>query len=371
MKAAILFMFVMFASSYSCAETVILKNGDEFNANVIQKDEKSIVLDYKGSALAYYPFEIESIGGKPVKPEEGRLQDKADIKAREQTIKVRAVKAEEYVKRADVFRSKATFDLAMKNASNALAIQPGYAQAYVSRGLIYAAQNQPLEAIADYTKAIGLNAKYEEAYYLRGLVHAAIGKRDEAIADYTKAIELSPKYIQAYLNRGVSYANKGNAEEAISDMSRAIKINPNVPEAYYLRAVVYTNKGNFDQAIADYTKAIELNGNHIQSYLNRALVYAYKAKFNQNEDPNSPRAFINIGATYKNKDLYLKAVSDCNKAIEIDPDLADAYITRARVYMMMQDYKSAWDGIKKVESMGYKIEPGLMAELRRLSGKND
>jgi tetratricopeptide (TPR) repeat protein len=42
---------------------------------------------------------------------------------------------------------------------------------------------------------------------------------------------------------------------------------------YHNRAVVYEKKGQYDQAISDYTKALEIDPNLADAYHNRGVVY--------------------------------------------------------------------------------------------------
>ena len=60
---------------------------------------------------------------------------------------------------------------------------------------------------------------------------------------------------------------------------------------------------DYNGAIADYTKAIELNPNYANAYYNRGI-----SKHNLKD--------------------YNGAISDYNKAIEIDPNYANAYYNR-------------------------------------------
>lgn len=60
----------------------------------------------------------------------------------------------------------------------------------------------------------------------------------------------------------------------------------------------------YDQAISDYNKAIEINPTNIQSYNNQ-------------------------GNAYFKKGLYDQAISDFNKALEINPGFAEAYFNKA------------------------------------------
>ena len=44
-----------------------------------------------------------------------------------------------------------------------------------------------------------------------------------------------------------------------------------MPIAYYNRGLAYWKKGDFDRTIVDFTKAIELNPNFAEAYYNRGV----------------------------------------------------------------------------------------------------
>jgi len=69
---------------------------------------------------------------------------------------------------------------------------------------------------------------------------------------------------------------------------------------YNNRGIAYGEKGQYDQAISDFNKAIEINPRYGQAYNNRGIVYRLKGQYDQ-------------------------AISDFNKAIEINPRDAQTY----------------------------------------------
>ena len=80
--------------------------------------------------------------------------------------------------------------------------------------------------------------------------------------------------------------------------------------------------------IEHYTKAIEVDPNMVEAYVNRAIVYT------------------NLGQ-------YELAVEDCNKAIELDPTLPTIYINRAYNYNCMKEYhKAIVDCTNVINNMG-------------------
>ena len=99
-----------------------------------------------------------------------------------------------------------------------------------------------------------------------------------------------------------------------------------------------------DKAIADFTKAIELRPDVAQAYNNRGNVYTNKGDFG-------------------------KALEDLNKAIEIDPNYANAYNNRASIHMKMQNYDQSWEDVHKAEALGVLVEPKVLEELKKVSGR--
>jgi len=78
-------------------------------------------------------------------------------------------------------------------------------------------------------------------------------------------------------------------------------------EWHFDKALELKDESRYDEAIEEYTKAIELDADLAMAYVNRAVAYG-------------------------NKGQYDLAIADCNKAIELDPSGALAYYNRAWAY---------------------------------------
>jgi tetratricopeptide (TPR) repeat protein len=76
--------------------------------------------------------------------------------------------------------------------------------------------------------------------------------------------------------------------------------------AYNNRGIAYARKGQYDQAISNFNKALEINPRDIKAYHNRGHAYAEKGQYDQ-------------------------AISDYTKALEMNPRDARAYNSLAWV----------------------------------------
>ena len=97
---------------------------------------------------------------------------------------------------------------------------------------------------------------------------------------------------------------------------------------YYNRGIDKYDIGDYYGAISDYTKAIEINPNLHQAYYNRGWIKSSKLKD------------------------YYGAISDYTKALEINPSDADAYNNRGRAKYLLGDNKGACKDAKEAASLG-------------------
>jgi len=139
--------------------------------------------------------------------------------------------------------------------------QPRCAEAYVGRGLGYFARNQLDLAIKDYTDAIAIDAADYVAYYNRGLAYLYKIEFDKAIADFSKVIELQPTMIQAYTNRAFVKIIKKDYQSAITDLKKALTIDANNFDANYNLAGAYLALGDKKKALYYNNIALKINPN--------------------------------------------------------------------------------------------------------------
>ncbi len=84
---------------------------------------------------------------------------------------------------------------------------------------------------------------------------------------------------------------------------------------------------------------------------------------------NDPVAHTIRGIAYAEKGQYDQAISDFNKALEINPRYATAYYNRGIAYKDKGQYDKAWEDVHKAQDLGHKIHPGFLKDLRKASGR--
>jgi tetratricopeptide (TPR) repeat protein len=92
------------------------------------------------------------------------------------------------------------------------------ADAHRHFGNLYSNRREHEIAIRNYSRALALDPMYTQAYLSRGVLYwREIGDQERAIDDLTRVLELNPTWVEAYFNRGIAYKLHGEPEKAATD----------------------------------------------------------------------------------------------------------------------------------------------------------
>lgn len=229
--------------------------------------------------------------------------------------------------------------------------QPTTSDTKITSGRARAADEDWDGALARFDHAILLDPQNAHAHSDRGYVKEKKNDVEGALRDYAMAILLDNKCIEAYCNRGILRKSQGDLKGGLEDLNEAIKLNPELSQAVFHRGAIRDTLGELEGAMADYTKAIKLNPKLVEAYQNRS---ALKARTNDTEgaledsdeavrlqeetSPTSPsfQRLIAGRAKVQNED-WDGAFADFNKAIELDPNNAEAYNDRGYLKVQKAD----------------------------------
>jgi TonB family protein len=184
-------------------------------------------------------------------------------------------------------------------------------------------------------------------FYAKGAAYVVLKNYDMALASFDQAIQQDPQKIIAYIRRGRLYFQRGDFARALADLDKAIQLetgrgagieqskasskrekDPSPSDvqrdprpwfenfrpgaAYIDRGRLYIQQDNNDRAIADFTKAIEL-------------------------DPEGANAYNLRGVAYANKLDFDSAIANFDKAIQFDPVLKNAHNNRGFAFSQKGD----------------------------------
>jgi len=137
-----------------------------------------------------------------------------------------------------------------------LALDPENVEAYYRRGEVYYwSNNLPNHlgrAIDDFTQAITLDPTYAHPYKLRGAAYFDQREYELALADFDRFLEIEPNSGEGYYRRAEAYAQLGNDEAALADFDQAISYDPENDGYYARRGDINDTLGNLQEAMDDY-----------------------------------------------------------------------------------------------------------------------
>ena len=142
-------------------------------------------------------------------------------------------------------------------------------------------------------------------YYLDYAIYdIQCNKYEEALEKLNKSLNLKSNWEIPYFYRGVVNQALDKLDDAILDYTKALKFNDKMTDAYYNRAKILLSRKDIqnpdiNRAVSDLEKALELDENFIQA------LYA-------------------MGAAQKKLENYEKALYYLEKAIELEPDFIHA-----------------------------------------------
>ncbi|MBR1647189.1 MAG: tetratricopeptide repeat protein [Selenomonadaceae bacterium] len=265
----------------------------------------------------------------------------------------------------------------LDESKKALETDPTNADALASRARAHVKANQLEVAKDEITQAIALNPNNNEYKVILGNVYFAAGEYDNALDTYNQVLTVDANNVEAYFQRGMIYFDRDkDYDKAIAEFDIAVAKNPDYAEVYYKRGMAYFNKNlnnsdmlnrnappnNLIGAFDNFSKyltfdnapnkadATQLRKNVAGMLYERyrmtgetELAEKYFSFFN---DGGDAATHIKRGKDYLNPDMSVtnespadkvkrldNAIAEFTKAIELEPDNADAYGGRAEAYI--------------------------------------
>jgi eukaryotic-like serine/threonine-protein kinase len=213
---------------------------------------------------------------------------------------------------------------AIEACDKALQIRPKYPEALWNKGFALEKQQKYNEALKFYEQSLTIAPKYTEAWNHKGLTLLALGGNPgDILAAFEGAIALNPDLAQAHWGRCTSLNLMGQYTQAIEACDRALKIEPKYPEALLSKGFALEKQKKNEDALKLYQQALEINPQYTEAWNRKGLT---------------------LMALGENPKEILTAF---DKAIALQPDLAEAYWGRCYTLNLMKNYPQAIEACDK------------------------
>ncbi|MCU0542127.1 MAG: tetratricopeptide repeat protein [Oscillatoriaceae cyanobacterium Prado104] len=236
--------------------------------------------------------------------------------------------ADYFQKRAEFYLEQGKLGDAVTACEQALKHQPDFAPACNTFGKICQAQGNLSQAKQWYTKALELQPIFPEVYTNLSVLYAQEKNWEMALLCHQKLttttvpqnpenhhnkpqsiLDLNPEDIEVYIQGAQAFYAQRKYEQAAAACQRVIQVKPDA-RVYKILGNARQAQGKIDEAKNCYGKAIDL-------------------------DPDFAEAYTNLGTLYAQQQQWESAIAFYQKAIALQPNLASTYRNLARVRSQM------------------------------------
>lgn len=280
---------------------------------------------------------------------------------------------------------------------------------YIMRGRAWLAAGNNEQAIADANKALEINPDSRLGLLLRASIRQRMQDFTGIVEDYNRALQLQPNDPLTLNNRGLAFIETGEFEKAEEDFNQAIRLLSTYAHAYHNRAGAKLFMGQLQAACQDYQSALKMgyapSENMLKRFCNLAddsqkadvLISLGRELASKNHptralslfetalahDAAKPQLYFWMGNTYQQMKRYAdaeeaysqsiardngfalayakraalrgaflgkakEALTDLNKALELEPDLEEALFNRAVAHAQNKNFQASLQDLEKI-----------------------
>ena len=173
---------------------------------------------------------------------------------------------------------------------------------------------------------------------------------------------------EEYAAEGLSAYQRGDLDRALRMYDKALELSPDNPQILIDRSAIHLQKPEtYDDAIVDSTRAIELDPNLARAYVHRAaaLVDMGHSEYARVAVMSRIASRPNTAWTLPPEQRVERAITDAAKAIMLAPNMPDAYFVRAHAYMDLGRSEMAVDDFSLVLDSDPPLYLKVMAYVHR------
>jgi tetratricopeptide (TPR) repeat protein len=188
---------------------------------------------------------------------------------------------------------------------------------------------------------------------------------DCASEQFHVLLDQSPDSAPAHVLYGEALDGMGRTQEAIAEFDAAAKISPHEPNVHFGLGYLHWKSQQYDNARREFNLELESDPTHAQSlaYLGDieckndhpdAAIALLKRAQRVNDDLRI--VYVDLGAIYLQQKDYKHAQTALERAVQLDPEQADAHYQLGRLYQAQGNSPAAEEELAKVRELHKKAD---------------
>lgn len=268
--------------------------------------------------------------------------------------------AEQRVERALQLSEAQRWDEALEELDAALAINPHNPAWHAQRGYLLDELERYDDALTAYERSASLDPNNIE-------VLTALAVELTRMARYTRALDVladiakrDPSFEPAYCHRIAIYAELGNHETAEEMFYLAQELNDSCPHCFYHIGCSLADRGEMERALYCWNRVLELAPDYVG--VNERIGQAYKVGGEPEKaldyfvtelrgDPGNTELMFQMAELLHEMNRPDDARVKLLQIIELDPDIAGAYVALGRLYLEQGEPEEALTQLRKASRL--------------------
>lgn len=324
-----------------------------------------------------------------------------------QALKYDIANADYYLERAQVRNAMNRYNLALADYDRVIEMIPQHFVAHYNRGLIRARVGDDNRAIDDFDFVIFQEPDNTLAIYNRAELRRNIGDYQGAIKDYTSLLQQYPNFLYGYQQRAKCYRAVGAVSKAVRDEARVQSAELDLLFGARKKSKIKEVRKRSDRELEHYDQLVEededttrtfmsefagkvqnrkvervflpvyhVDGNHLKVTDGRQPIFCTNehlramvqtlaekstgapfaaledARIYAAQNPGEAVLQYDLGCLEAEAGKLDDALSAFTRAIELDPQMAEAYYNKAVVFLLINDNDAAAPLLSKAGEMG-------------------
>jgi tetratricopeptide (TPR) repeat protein len=164
----------------------------------------------------------------------------------------------------------------IEELSDQIINSPNNGNLYVKRALAYSERNLMSLAVKDAERALSIDTTVSYFHQVLGEVNFLKGDLRPARLSLEQAAELDPSNIEALLKLAEVYFLLRRYDEAITAVNDALRQDNQLAQGYFIKGYVYKETGDTVTAKSSFQTAIEVNPDLYEAYMELGSLYAFQ-----------------------------------------------------------------------------------------------
>lgn len=226
------------------------------------------------------------------------------------------------------------FVAALRFINSSILLYPLHIPSYIHRIKLFCIDQKYDLAFKDIEEISHINPEFEDVFLLRSDLFIEMKLFDKAIIELHNGIQSYPKKLDYYIHLGSLYSSLHDFDNEIKCYSHAFEFFPDEFNILYKRGYSHIRNKEYKAAIKDLSVVIDS--------LALSPQYVYKKTLTETLVRECPWLYYHTrGNAYHKIKNYSDAIKDFDKVIQIYPEFAECYTSKAASLIGLKEYEEA------------------------------